>query len=70
MLESDPCREDAHRLIMSCHAGLGHTYQAFQQYESCRRVLRAALDTEPSPETVALYERIRDGSPPDLPTSG
>lgn len=65
MLESDPCREDAHRLIMRCQASLGHTYQALQQYESCRRVLRAALDAVPSPETVALYESIRDGGAPD-----
>jgi DNA-binding SARP family transcriptional activator len=62
MLAVDPCREDAHRLLMSCYAHQGRTYQALRQYDLCCRMLRATLETEPATETVQLYQTIRRGS--------
>jgi DNA-binding SARP family transcriptional activator len=59
---ADPCREDAHRLLMRCYADQGRTYQALRQYEFCCRMLRATLDAGPDPETVEVYRSIRAGS--------
>ncbi len=62
MLDVDPCREDAHRLLMRCYASRGRIYQAIRQYEFCRRILKGTLDVEPAPETTRLYRAIRAGS--------
>ena len=62
MLAVDPCREDAHRLLMSCYARQGRTYQALRQYELCCRMLRATLDAGPADETAQLHHAIRQGS--------
>jgi DNA-binding SARP family transcriptional activator len=62
MLAVDPCREDAHRLLMSCYARQGRSYQALRQYDLCCRMLRATLDTRPADETTQLHHAIRQGS--------
>jgi DNA-binding SARP family transcriptional activator len=67
MLDIDPCREDAHRLLMRCYAAQGRIYQALQQYELCRRVLRANVDVDPEQETMLLGEAIRGSSARELP---
>ena len=62
MLDVDPCREDAHRLLMRCYATQGRTYQALRQYEFCERILRATIDAGPAPDTTALYRAIRSSA--------
>jgi DNA-binding SARP family transcriptional activator len=62
MLAADPCREDAHRLLMRCYARQGRTYQALRQFEFCTRMLKGTLDVQPSPETVEAYRSIRAGA--------
>jgi DNA-binding SARP family transcriptional activator len=62
MLDLDPCREDAHRMLMHCYARQGRAYQAQQQYEFCVRVLRSILDVVPAPATTRLRNAIRAGS--------
>ncbi|HWD78163.1 MAG TPA: BTAD domain-containing putative transcriptional regulator, partial [Kribbella sp.] len=66
MLDVDPCREDAHRLLMRCYAAQGRTYQAVRQYEFCTRILRATIDASPARDTTVLYDVIRTGSAADL----
>jgi DNA-binding SARP family transcriptional activator len=61
MLNVDPCREDAHRVLMRCYARQGRPYQALRQFEFCSRVLRATLDRAPEPRTAALHHEIRVG---------
>jgi DNA-binding SARP family transcriptional activator len=61
MLDADPCREDAHRVLMRCYARQGRPYQALRQFEFCSRVLRATLDRAPEARTVALCHEIRVG---------
>jgi DNA-binding SARP family transcriptional activator len=61
MLDLDPCREDAHRLLMRLYAAQGRPYLALRQYELCRRVLRTTVDAVPAPETTALFDAIRSG---------
>jgi DNA-binding SARP family transcriptional activator len=66
MLDVDPCREDAHRLLMRCYAAQGRTYQAVRQYEFCTRILRTTIDARPARDTTALYQVIRTGSAAEL----
>lgn len=64
----DPYREESHRQQMRLLARLGLPHQALQQYEACRRLLRAELASEPEAATVALYEQIRTGAFPEKQT--
>jgi DNA-binding SARP family transcriptional activator len=59
MLASDPCREDAHRLVMRCYVRLGERAQALRQYQLCKQILRAEYDVAPEDATTALYDRVR-----------
>jgi len=59
LLAADPCREDAHRLIMRCHVRLGERAQALRQYRTCARILDAEFGAGPEPLTDALFDRIR-----------
>jgi DNA-binding response OmpR family regulator len=59
VLAHDPCREDAHRLVMRCHVRRGERAQAFHQYRVCVDILRAAFETTPEPDTVALFDQVR-----------
>jgi DNA-binding SARP family transcriptional activator len=59
LLEHDPCREDAHRLVMRSHMQRGERAQALRQYRLCVQFLRSEFDVEPEPATVALYTQIR-----------
>jgi len=66
MLGADPCREDAHRLLMRCYAAQGRVYQALRQYEFCSRILKATVDADPAPDTTRLYQAIRHSSAQEL----
>jgi DNA-binding SARP family transcriptional activator/predicted ATPase len=68
-VELDPWSERAHRQWMEVLALSGRRRAAMEQFESCRRILVDELGVEPRPETVALYEQIRDGKirPPATP---
>jgi DNA-binding SARP family transcriptional activator len=59
ILQQDPCREDAHRLLMRCYARQGRVNEAARQYSLCTRILAANLDSVPSSATVELYRAIR-----------
>jgi hypothetical protein len=47
---------------MTCHHRLGRTGEAIAAYQQCRRTLKAALGTVPSPETEAVLASIRDSN--------
>lgn len=59
LLAHDPCREDAHRLLMRSYVRHGQRAQALRQYHFCVEVLQAEFDTLPEAATTTLYERIR-----------
>jgi DNA-binding SARP family transcriptional activator len=59
MLRVDPCREDAHRALMRCHARQRRLSEVLRQFERCRKSLADSMGVAPSPETVALYRRLR-----------
>jgi predicted ATPase/DNA-binding SARP family transcriptional activator len=58
-LESDPANERAHQHLIFCRLASGDRSTALRQYEKCRRVLQEELAVEPSPETTALYQWLK-----------
>ncbi len=59
VLAVDAANEHAHQQLMFCHWSLGDRSAALKQFDECKRVLHDELSVEPSPDTVALYERIK-----------
>lgn len=63
ILQQDPCREDAHRLLMRCYAQQGRVHQALRQFEFCARALATTLGSGPSRATTELHHSIRTNRP-------
>jgi DNA-binding SARP family transcriptional activator len=59
LLAHDPCREDAHRLVMRCYVRRGERAQALRHYRTVQAILHAEFDVEPEPSTTALFEQVR-----------
>jgi len=59
LLSLDPLREAACRALMQIHAERGETAQALKVYATLRDRLHRELGVKPEPETVKLYESIR-----------
>jgi DNA-binding SARP family transcriptional activator len=59
LLAQDPCREDAHRLVMRCYVRRAERAQALRHYRTVQAILRAEFDVEPEPSTTALFEQVR-----------
>ncbi|HXI45921.1 MAG TPA: BTAD domain-containing putative transcriptional regulator [Candidatus Acidoferrales bacterium] len=59
LLGSDPCREDAHRMVMRCCVRLGQRAQALRQYQTCERILEREFGARPEPATAELYDLVR-----------
>lgn len=59
IIESDPCREDAHRRLMRCYSRQGQPHLALMQYRACARALASELGVEVDPATQELHQLIR-----------
>ena len=59
ILSCDPCREDAHRVVMRCFVRLGQRAQALRQYHTCRDILAAEFEAAPEAATEELFELVR-----------
>src|SRR5713101_5305748 len=59
-----PLQEDAYRRLMRLHFAAGDRAAALRAYDTCRAMLATSMQTEPTPETVALASRIRAVAPP------
>jgi DNA-binding SARP family transcriptional activator len=59
LLAAEPCREDAHRLVMRVHVRRGERAQALRQYQICKEVLLSEFDVEPEDLTRDLFDQIR-----------
>jgi non-specific serine/threonine protein kinase len=53
--------EEAHRGLMRSHSALGEPGRALRHFEELAKMLENQLGSSPAPETVALYERLREG---------
>jgi DNA-binding SARP family transcriptional activator len=58
ILDKDRCHEDSYRLLMRCYAHLGLRGRALRQYRLCEKTLGQEYGTVPSPETLALYQKL------------
>lgn len=61
-LALDPLNEQASRYLMALQAWLGQRQAAFRLYGQLCRQLERELGVSPQPETVALYQALRDAS--------
>lgn len=59
-----PLHEDAYRRLMRLHFAAGDRAAALHAYDNCRARLSTGMQTEPTPETVALASRMRAVAPP------
>src|SRR6266566_2425292 len=59
-----PVHEDAYRRLMRLHFAAGDRAAALHAYDTCRAMLVTGMQTEPTPETVALASRMRAVAPP------
>ena len=57
----DPLHEPAHRYLMQLYAQTDQQSAALRQYQLCVQTFDTELGSAPTPETTALYERIRAG---------
>lgn len=62
LLASDPANESAHQHLMFCYVATGDRNAAMKQFERCEQALRSEYSIEPKPETIALFQWIRQGS--------
>ena len=69
LLQLDPLQEIAHRALMRRHAERGQRGLALRQYQACADVLKRELGIAPDPETVALYDSIRQAREPFIPST-
>ena len=63
ILAIDPAREQVHRHVMRLHQQGGNRTGALRAFQHCRQVLHEELGVDPSAQTLALHQAIRDGSP-------
>ena len=64
ILRIEPWREEVYRRLMEYLVPAGRPNEALRAYAACRRSLRADVESEPSPETTQLRDRIADRSHP------
>jgi LuxR family maltose regulon positive regulatory protein len=57
-LKYDPCNEEIFRLIMEIYSILGNKAAISKQYEICCKVLKKELNTQPSPQTIDLFNKL------------
>ncbi len=63
LLASDPWHEDALRQLMSVRYESGDAAGALAEFDLFARSLRAEMNIEPMPETVALRDAVARGAP-------
>ncbi len=59
-LALDPLHEPAHRQLMWLYGRSNQQSAAIRQYQLCVQTLQDELGVAPSPETTALYEKIKE----------
>ena len=61
LVECQPFREDCYALLMDAQARRGNSAEALRTFERLRVLLREELGASPSPEVVAIHERVLRG---------
>jgi DNA-binding SARP family transcriptional activator len=58
ILQRDPFREDAHRLIMKTYAAQGKRASVVEQFETLQTLLKKELGVAPAPETRRIFQEL------------
>lgn len=58
ILQNDPFREDAHRLIMKIYAAQGKRSAVVEQFEALQALLKKELGVSPAPETRKIFQEL------------
>jgi DNA-binding SARP family transcriptional activator len=58
LIDTEPYRESGHVLLMETLEAGGNIAEALRAFDALRTRLRDELGTNPSPETMAVYERL------------
>jgi LuxR family maltose regulon positive regulatory protein len=64
LLEADPLQEEACRAFMRLCLTLGNYNEALRAFETLKKNLRQELRSQPDPQTLALYRRVRAKAAP------
>jgi predicted ATPase/DNA-binding SARP family transcriptional activator len=64
-VELEPLSDESQRELIRLLALSGQKAAALAQYRHLQRTLEADLGLEPEPETTALFDKIRHGTPPE-----
>jgi DNA-binding SARP family transcriptional activator/tetratricopeptide (TPR) repeat protein len=70
VLELEPFRESAHRLLIGAQLAAGNRAEALRAYSRCRSLLAEELGVPPSAETEALYRRAVAADAESVPAVG
>jgi DNA-binding SARP family transcriptional activator len=65
LLQANPLRESSHRIYMEILCLSGRRAQALQHFTHLRQLLRQELKAQPMPETIELYQQMKNGTLPD-----
>ncbi len=58
IIDTDPCREDAYRALMSSHGALNQRARAGAWYAVCRTMLKREMGVGPAIDTVNVFESL------------
>ena len=58
ILQTDPFREDAHRLLMKVFAAQGKRAKVLEQFETLQKLLKEELGVSPAPETRRAMQEL------------
>lgn len=58
ILQIDPFREDAHRLLMKIFAAQGKRAKVIEHFDNLKETLKRELGVNPSPETKKVYQSL------------
>jgi DNA-binding SARP family transcriptional activator len=68
LLAATPLRESSNRIYMEALYFNGQRVRALQHFNYLQDLLKRTLNTEPMPQTVTLYQQIKNGTlPGDMP---
>lgn len=62
VMQQEPLRESAHRVLIEAHLAEGNRNEALRQYRMYRDIMRDELGLDPSPRIADLIERALQGA--------
>ncbi|MCK4488955.1 MAG: bacterial transcriptional activator domain-containing protein, partial [Anaerolineales bacterium] len=67
LVDLEPWSESSQRILMRLLAACGKRSAALKQYHACAQILESELGVSPTPETISLFEQIKQWEFADRP---